>query len=130
MNALRHGLRGAQPVIPEVEHAADWDAHRAGVLDALAPVGALEQALAARVALQLWRLDRVARYETAMIALGQEAVPEDVRNASDLGELRAVADILGHSPEMLLRVYAHALPESVRSVADAIGRRTAGTKGG
>ena len=44
--------------------------------------------------------------------------------AADLGELRAVADVLGHSPEILLRIYAHALPGSVRAVADRIGVRT------
>ena len=46
-----------------------------------------------------------------------------VAAAQDLGELRAIADILGHSPEMLLRVYAHAMPQSLRAVADRIGAR-------
>ena len=46
-----------------------------------------------------------------------------VRHATDVGELRAIADILGHSPDMLMKVYAHALPESLRSVADKIGER-------
>jgi hypothetical protein len=40
-----------------------------------------------------------------------------VRHAADLGEMRAVADLLGHSPDMLMRAFAHALPESVRRVA-------------
>jgi Phage integrase family len=31
------------------------------------------------------------------------------------------ADVLGHSPDMLMRVYAHALPDAVRAVADRIG---------
>jgi integrase len=55
--------------------------------------------------------------------LRHTAATHMVSSAADLGELRAVADILGHSPEMLLRVYAHALPASVRAVADRIGRR-------
>jgi integrase len=46
-----------------------------------------------------------------------------VRHAADVGELRAIADILGHSPDMLMKVYAHTLPESLRSVADKIGNR-------
>lgn len=46
-----------------------------------------------------------------------------VLHATDVGELRAIADILGHSPDMLMKVYAHALPESLRSVADKIGER-------
>ena len=48
-----------------------------------------------------------------------------VRDATDIGELRAVADILGHSPDMLMKVYAHTLPESLLSVAAKIGERTA-----
>ena len=46
------------------------------------------------------------------------------RTASDLGELRAIADILGHSPEMLLNVYSHALPRSQSAVVDRISRRS------
>ena len=47
-----------------------------------------------------------------------------VRHAADIGEIRAAADILGHSPDMLMRTYAHALPESVSTVTDKIERRT------
>ena len=57
--------------------------------------------------------------------LRHTAATHIVSGAADLGELRAVADILGHSPEMLLRVYAHALPASVRAVADRVGQRDA-----
>ena len=42
----------------------------------------------------------------------------------DVGELRAVADVLGHTPDMLMKVYAHALPESTRAIADRTGQRT------
>jgi integrase len=47
--------------------------------------------------------------------LRHTAATHRVRQASDAGELRAVADILGHSPDMLMRVYAHALPDSLRA---------------
>ena len=49
-----------------------------------------------------------------------------VRHASDLGEIRAAADILGHSPDMLMRTYAHVMPESIRTVTDKIEQRTLG----
>jgi len=55
--------------------------------------------------------------------LRHTAATHMVRSSDDLGELRAVADVLGHSPEILLRIYAHALPDSVRAVADRIGER-------
>jgi integrase len=53
--------------------------------------------------------------------LRHTAATHMTRQAADLGELRAAAQILGHSPEMLMKIYAHALPDSVRSVADRIG---------
>ena len=55
--------------------------------------------------------------------LRHTAATHMVRHAADLGEMRAAADILGHSPDMLMKVYAHALPESVRTVTDKIGKR-------
>jgi integrase len=57
--------------------------------------------------------------------LRHTAATHMVRGAHDVGELRAVADVLGHSPDMLMKVYAHALPDSTRAVADRIGVRVA-----
>ena len=42
--------------------------------------------------------------------LRHTAATHMVRHASDIGEIRAAADLLGHSPDMLMRTYAHALP--------------------
>lgn len=56
--------------------------------------------------------------------LRHTAATHMVQQASDLGELRAIADILGHSPEMLMNTYAHALPNSQLAVVDRIGQRT------
>jgi integrase/recombinase XerC len=55
--------------------------------------------------------------------LRHTAATHMVRNASDVGELRAAADVLGHSTDMLMRIYAHTLPESLKTVADKIGQR-------
>jgi integrase len=55
--------------------------------------------------------------------LRHTAATHMVRHASDIGEIRAAADLLGHSPDMLMKVYAHALPESVRTVTEKIGQR-------
>jgi len=67
LNATTHGMRAAMPVIPG-EDVVVWEGHRAAITDALVPVGAMEDALAERIALLMWRLGRVARYETAMLA--------------------------------------------------------------
>jgi hypothetical protein len=84
-NALRHGLGTLLPVLPG-ERAEDWEAHRDGILASLAPVGALEESLAHRVALCLWRLGRVAAYEMAVTAVGLAEVPEDARRETILSE--------------------------------------------
>jgi integrase len=56
--------------------------------------------------------------------LRHTAATHMVKHASDIGEIRAAADILGHSPDMLMRTYAHALPDSVSAVTEKIGRRS------
>lgn len=76
-NAATHGLTAETPVIPGVERQEDWDAFREPLVERLAPVGALEEELAGRVASLLWRLRRPARYEREYIAASIERVPED-----------------------------------------------------
>lgn len=57
--------------------------------------------------------------------LRHTAATHMVRNAADLGELRAIADLLGHSPEMLMNTYAHVLPNSRLAVVERLaGRRS------
>jgi hypothetical protein len=72
-NATKHGIFAAVPVIPGEDPGA-WEAHRAGVVASLSPVGLLEVNLAERAALLLWRLQRLARYEAETITAAMEAV--------------------------------------------------------
>jgi Phage integrase family len=64
--------------------------------------------------------------------LRHTAATHMVRHAADVGEIRAAPDLLGHSPDMLMKVYTHALPESVRTVTDRIAQRAepAGSRDG
>jgi hypothetical protein len=78
-NALRHGVYSALPVIPGLEWREDWDTHRLGIFKSLVPEGGLEDALAERVALCLWRLTRVHRYETAITSVGLERIEDQLR---------------------------------------------------
>ncbi len=71
-NAIRHGLLSWKPVIPGLENPEDWETHLDRTLDSLAPVGYAETLLAERVALLLWRLGRVARYEREATAIALE----------------------------------------------------------
>ena len=90
-NATQHGIRSPAPVVPGLEKAEDWEAHRDGALESLSPEGHLELVLAERVALLSWRLHRVTRYERETIALHQEMVEEDLeqRRGFDPSILRA-----------------------------------------
>jgi hypothetical protein len=67
-NPTRFGVHSADPVIPGIESLDEWRVHREGVIASLAPVGSLETKLAERVALLLWRLNRVIVYEQAEYA--------------------------------------------------------------
>jgi integrase len=55
--------------------------------------------------------------------LRHTAATHMVAGATDIGQLRAIADILGHSPEMLMKTYAHAMPQSTSAVVQRIGDR-------
>ena len=81
-NAVRHGLRSDLTVLP-YEQADAWERHRDGVVRSLAPAGALEEALAFRVALCLWRLQRVAVYEAATATAAIEGVADEIARRDD-----------------------------------------------
>jgi hypothetical protein len=62
-NAVKHGLRSTRVVIPGLEIQADWDQFFHDAIEAQRPVGAIEYALAERIATLIWRLRRAARAE-------------------------------------------------------------------
>ena len=78
LNAVKHGGLSPLPVLPEVETRDAWQAHLDGTLASLQPSGHLETVLAERIALILWRMNRVARFEREITAVGQERVVDDL----------------------------------------------------
>lgn len=76
LNAVRHGLTADAPIIPG-ESLDAWTEFEAGIIDAFAPVGAFEIALAERIATLLWEVRRVSRYERTAIEVALERVPAD-----------------------------------------------------
>ena len=56
--------------------------------------------------------------------LRHTAATHMVRHAEDIGEMRAAADLLGHSPDMLMKAYAR-IPQSIQTVTDKIAQRSA-----
>jgi hypothetical protein len=82
-----------------MERAEDWEEHREGVLESLSPEGHLEMVLAEWVALLLWRLNRVTRYETESIALFQEKAEDDLADSrhSRLPVVQDAPALLGYA---------------------------------
>jgi hypothetical protein len=76
-NALAHGIMSTRPVVPGIESAEEWEAHRRGVFESYQPVGHAEETCANRIATFHWRLNRITRFETEEIALAQEAADEE-----------------------------------------------------
>jgi hypothetical protein len=60
-NALKHGLRARKCALVDGESAQEFEALEAALLSELAPEGALQSALAARIARATWRLERAER---------------------------------------------------------------------
>jgi len=64
-NALKHGLRAKQAVIPG-EDPAEFEEHREEMLAELAPAGAVQTMLAERIVHLSWRLRRAERVQNAV----------------------------------------------------------------
>jgi hypothetical protein len=69
LNAYKHGLTG-QIHLFSVADQESYDLHCAGIVAALAPVGALEIDLPEAIAQNRWRLKRVAAIESGIFAAG------------------------------------------------------------
>src|SRR5205085_855884 len=61
-NALKHGVLSWQPVLIPGESPAVWREFARDIVLQLAPQGPVEAMYAGRVALLLWRLQRLARH--------------------------------------------------------------------
>ena len=67
-NALKHGLRAQKYVVLPNENATEFKALEAGLMEELAPEGALQSVLAQRVVAAAWRLERAERIEAELFA--------------------------------------------------------------
>ena len=100
-NALSHGLTAASTVVLPEEDADAFERLREGVIADLDPAGVLQEALAQRIAVLLWRLDRAARLEAELFVHGQLAMLRSrADQALDPGaRLRRLAELPGESTE-------------------------------
>jgi hypothetical protein len=104
-NAVKHGIFSQEPVVKDVESPEEWERHRQGIISSLAPVGALEETLAERAALLLWRQARVARFEMYCIDRWQQEIPDDLK-------FRYQLEVGTTSPE----ARTNCSPEQIRAV--------------
>src|SRR5580698_10182462 len=88
LNAYKHGLTGQIHILTAAEQTA-FDAHCQGIVESLAPVGALEIDLAQAIAEGRWRLKRVYAIETSIYATDQMGLygPKAIPVAEDPAEL-------------------------------------------
>jgi len=77
-NAVKHGALAVVPVLRGMEVSEEWEAHLRGVRSSLSPVGYLEEVLVDRIALLLWRMGRVARFELEALVTGIETAERAV----------------------------------------------------
>jgi hypothetical protein len=83
MNSTKHGILSPKPVVTHFETEGGWKTHRESILDSLGPQNGIEQALADRVALSSWRLNRVVAYETLQLSAAQEELVDDMRESAN-----------------------------------------------
>ena len=125
LNALRHGLRSVQTVVPG-ESPDDWEGHRAALVDDLKPFGVLELALVEQVAAGLWRLGRVLRFEADAIGVGQsrdEVVNDHEKNRTRSGGIcLSKADIPTARDVEKVRTEAKQARAKARELKTAIGQ--------
>jgi len=77
LNAVRHGALSRALIIPGIERQEDFDALYHGLVSDLAPEGEFEFNLVELIAVSLWKLRRIQRYEVQSISVGLERVEED-----------------------------------------------------
>jgi hypothetical protein len=70
LNAYKHGITGQIHLFTAEEHEV-FEKHCQAIVQALAPVGILEQQLAQSIAEDRWRLNRAHALESGIFALGQ-----------------------------------------------------------
>ena len=103
LNPITHGISSTRPVVPG-ERSDEWETHRRAIVEALAPVGPLEIALAERAASIVWRLRRVTAYEEAAIAERQHLPAASARLLPHPLEIDKIIRYEAHLSRQLLHV--------------------------
>ena len=117
-NALKHGLRARRQLLLADEDAAEFRAFQAAAQAELAPSGALQAELAARIVTTAWRARRADRLEAALLGRFVDGDAMHARNPQEALGLELIRD--GNGPralETLVRYRGSVLAELFRALA-------------
>jgi hypothetical protein len=113
LNAYKHGLTGQIHCFSPEEHAA-FEKHCQSYVEALAPVGALEQGLAQSIAEGHWRLNRARSIESGIFALGQSMHPADPEEQTILRAISQAKTWMADGKSIqLLSLYENRIQRSI-----------------
>jgi hypothetical protein len=116
-NALKHGLCARTLILLDDEDSAAFAAFEAAVRAELAPVGALQADLVARIVVAAWRARRADRLEAALLGEHLRRARADRDRLGGLG-LELIRDCNGpRTLETLLRYRGSVFAELFRSLA-------------
>jgi hypothetical protein len=114
LNAYRHGLTGQIHIVSPEEHAA-YQKHCGGILESLAPSGAMETDLAQSIADGRWQLKRAVAIENTIFAMGLGTDDEIGGLAPEIADTYAQAHTWLNSGKdiALLGLYQHRIQRRV-----------------
>ena len=129
LNALRHGLTAASPVLPSEDSAA-YEDHRRGFLEEYKPATPTESQLVQELVDTSWRLNRIPLLEADVLARAAAPVPLDEEITFDIVDAhRLIANLtiqgdrlsrqFRKSLEMLLKIQAERAEREHRDLNEA-----------
>ncbi len=118
-NALRHGLRSNRLLL-DGEDPEEFAELHAELVNALGPVGAIELSLAERVVIAIWRQRRLARAETATLALQRrdDEILDRLRSLHDWGERDDITEKCLEPFDAELTAWCQAVLDEVDALED------------
>ena len=121
LNALRHGLTAASPVLPSEDQAA-FDAHRRGFFDEYQPATPSESQLVQELADTSWRLNRIPLLEAEVLSRAAAPVPLDQEITFDIVDAHRLLANLGIQGQRLSRQFQKSLDKLREIQADRAER--------
>ena len=115
-NATKHGLCARRMMLLVDENAAAFGAFEAALHEELAPEGALQADLVARIVVAVWRARRVDRFEAAVLDRHLEGAGLFGRSAQAALGLGLMGDSGARALDTLVRYRGSALAELFRSL--------------